>query len=112
MNEFDFLSHEKIMENLYCVHEDFSHDDHSFSIFVVTGKDKTAVIDSGFGVTGGLRRYIETYITKKTPMICLLTHVDLDHMGGAVLFDEVYLNERELPKLDWNLNVERRFSDL
>lgn len=111
MNEFDFLSHEQLREHLYVVHESFEKGS-CFNIFVVTGDDKTAVFDAGFGVTGGLRRYIETCITDKTPMVCYTTHGDLDHIGGAALFDEVYMNERELPKLEWNLNVERRFSDL
>jgi glyoxylase-like metal-dependent hydrolase (beta-lactamase superfamily II) len=113
MNEFDFLSHRKLNDRLYLVQECFDREKKKdFNIFVVKGDDKTGVFDAGMGVTGGLRKYIEKNITDKKPMIFYATHGDLDHFGSAALFDEIYMNNRELPKLEWNLNVERRFSDL
>ncbi|MDR1272614.1 MAG: MBL fold metallo-hydrolase [Clostridiales Family XIII bacterium] len=110
MHEFDFLSHEQLGERLYVVRESLS--DKNFNIFVIIGDQKVMVIDSGMGFSGGLRRYIERYITDKKPMLSYATHGDLDHIGSAILFDEAYLNHRDLEKLDWNLNVERRLSDL
>jgi glyoxylase-like metal-dependent hydrolase (beta-lactamase superfamily II) len=112
MNEFDFYSHKKINDRLYLVQECYLNPEHVFNIYVVIGNEKTGVFDAGLAATGGLRRYIESNITGKKPMVCYVTHQDLDHIGGAILFDEAYMNHRELPKLDWNLNVERRFSDL
>jgi glyoxylase-like metal-dependent hydrolase (beta-lactamase superfamily II) len=112
MNEFDFFSHEKIHGRLHLVQECYLYPVHVFNIYVVTGDKKTGVFDAGLAATGALRRYIESHITSKKPMICYVTHQDLDHIGGAALFDEAYMNSRELPKLDWQLNVERRFGDL
>jgi glyoxylase-like metal-dependent hydrolase (beta-lactamase superfamily II) len=113
MEEFDFLTHRKLGERLYLVQEKFGeHANHEFNIFVAVGDNKAAVFDSGMGVISGLRRYIETYITGGKPLCFYATHGDLDHFGGAYLFDEIYMNHRELPKLAWNLNLERRFSDL
>ena len=111
MTEYDFYSHKKLGENLWVIYEQFAPDQYSFAMYVVTGTKKAVVIDTGMGVTSILRDYIEENITK-LPVAAYATHGDLDHMGGHTLFDEYYLNERELPKLDWNLNVERRFSDL
>lgn len=112
MNEFDFFSREKINSRLHVVRECYLCPDHVFNVYVVTGDKKTGVFDAGLAATGALRRYIESYITAKKPMICYATHQDLDHIGGAALFDEAYMNSREMSKLDWQLNVERRFSDL
>jgi glyoxylase-like metal-dependent hydrolase (beta-lactamase superfamily II) len=112
MHEYDFISHEKINDRLFCVHENYFRVEFLFNIYVVIGDEKIGVFDTGLGVTGALRRYIEEKITDRKPIVSYMTHVDLDHSGGAMLFDEAYLNSRELPKLEWNLNVERRFSDL
>jgi glyoxylase-like metal-dependent hydrolase (beta-lactamase superfamily II) len=113
MEEFDFFTHRKLNERLYLVQERFGERaNHEFNVFVALGDKKTGVFDSGMGVISALRRYIETYITSRKPMCFYATHGDLDHFGGAYLFDEIYMNHRELPKLEWNLNLERRFSDL
>jgi hydroxyacylglutathione hydrolase len=111
MNDFDFLKHEKLNDRLYVIRESFLAA-HNENIYVIVGDDKVGIFDSGMGVTCGLRPYIETYITDKRPMHCYVTHVDLDHLGGAALFDEVYLNHRDYSLLPWNLDVHRRFSDL
>lgn len=112
MTEYDFLSHGKIGDRMYVVRECFGDPDQLFNMYVLVGEDKAAVIDSGMGVTGSLRQYIEENITDKKPVVSYATHGDLDHIGSAVLFDEQYMSYHDLRKLDWNLNVERRFSDL
>jgi hydroxyacylglutathione hydrolase len=111
MNEIDFLKHEKISDRFHVVRESFGHGV-VFNVYIIIGDNKVAIIDSSIGATGGLRRYIETHVTDKRPMACYMTHGHLDHFGGAILFDEVYLNHREYPKVPWNLNVPRRLSDL
>lgn len=113
MKEFDFYTHEKVRDDFYIVTESYGVNS-CFRIYVLIGEDKIAVIDTGAGAQSGLRRYIETFITGKTPkpMIALLTHTHPDHVGGAPLFDEVYVNSGELPDLAWNRNHYRRFGDL
>lgn len=112
MTEFDFLSHTKISDRLYLVRENFLAR-MGFNIGVILGDDKTMVIDSGMGVTHGLRRYIETYITDKKPMVCYMTHGHIDHASGSPLFDEIHINARDWPNRYWNeFNIDRRFSDL
>lgn len=63
-------------------------------IDVVIGDDRAAVIDTGYG-DFDLRGYIEKNITDK-PLVCLNTHGHLDHVGGNVQFDEVWINEKDL----------------
>ncbi|WP_343247865.1 MBL fold metallo-hydrolase [Diplocloster hominis] len=113
INDFTFLSHEKLRDRLYLIRECYLNPENIFNIYIVLGDHKTGIFDTGLGVTSGLRSYIEQNITAShNPMCAYMTHVDLDHSGGAMLFDEAYMNERELPKLAWNLNVKRRLSDL
>ncbi|MBE6016783.1 MAG: MBL fold metallo-hydrolase [Lachnospiraceae bacterium] len=112
MNEFDFYKREQLADNLWVVTESYGVNS-TFQIYVLTGADRTVVIDSGLGAQSGLRRYIETYIGGAgKPMSVLLTHTHPDHVGGAPLFDEVYVNPKEFPDLDWNRCHYRRFGDL
>lgn len=106
----DYVSFKKLTDTLYVIQERIGEP--YFNTFVITGKDKTVVIDSGFGIYGNIRKYIEKNIAEKTPMPCYLTHGDLDHIGGAVLFDEAYLNRNDYPDLDSNMSIERRWLDL
>ena len=112
MTEFDFYTRRQIQDNLWVVTESYGVNS-TFQIYVLTGGDRTVVIDSGLGAQDGLRKYIETYISgADRPMVTLLTHTHPDHVGGAPLFDEVYVNPLEFPELDWNRNHFRRFGDL
>ncbi len=112
MNEFDFYTREKLQDNLWVVTESYGVNS-TFRIYVLLGGEKTVVIDSGLGAQSGLRRYIETYISgTEKPMVTVLTHTHPDHVGGAPLFDEVYVNPKEFPDLAWNRNHYRRFGDL
>ncbi len=105
----DIFSHEKVSDRLCVVRESYSWD-HRFPIGLVIGDDKAIVIDSGLGAVDGLRRYTET-ITDK-PLVCILTHGHPDHAGGAILFDEAYMNERDLDRIDRALDKDKRLLDL
>lgn len=110
MNAFDFLSHEKISDNFYIISEKIG--DNCYNIFVVIGSSRVGVFDAGMGFSDGLRRYIEENITDKKPMVCYLTHGDIDHIGSAVLFDEYYMNYRDMPKLKWHLSIPRKIAEI
>ncbi len=62
-------------------------------LYLVEGRDRACVIDTGHGL-GDLRGYIETLTDK--PTFVILTHGHIDHVGGASLWDEVYLNPIDL----------------
>lgn len=109
-HDFDFLSHEKLADGLWRVVEDFGGPQ-KICIYVVEGQNKTAVIDAGMGATTGLRKYIETYITDKKPMINLLTHTHPDHCGGSALFDARFIHPDETSQLAWGLYDKRRLND-
>ena len=61
-------------------------------IYLVEGKDRAALIDSGIGV-GDLKSYVKTLTDK--PVIVLLTHGHVDHASGSAQFEEVYMNQKD-----------------
>lgn len=111
----NFYSHEKVGERVYVVTENYSMV-HRFTIGVVIGEEKVLVIDSGLGMDGELRRYIESFAGTEKPMICACSHGAIDHCGAAILFDEAYLNSRDYGMLpaekNGAFNRERRLRDL
>lgn len=108
--DFDFLWHEQLGNHFWRVVEDFGGPQ-KICIYVVEGRDRTLVFDSGLGATHGLRKYIETFLTNKKPMCCVMSHSHPDHIGGCTLFDELYIHPDELPQLAWGLNDRRRVHD-
>ena len=76
------------------------------SIFVLEGKDRAMVIDTGMGI-GNLRRAVER-ITKK-PVTVVITHAHVDHIQNTHQWGECYINELDMPMfID---DVERRKYD-
>lgn len=73
--------------------EDFNSD----SIYVVEGKDKALVIDTGLG-GGDFISMVKTLT--KLPLELAVTHAHLDHMMNSDCFDKFYLSEREMPLFD------------
>lgn len=105
----DFFSAKKISERLYIIRESYCDED-GFTLGLIVGNEKAAVIDSGLGAVDGLRRFTESLTDK--PLICLVTHGHPDHAGGAILFDKSYMSMLDDPELGWGLSKERRLGDL
>lgn len=80
----------QVATDVYNISENITERPIKFSQQLVVGTKRAAMIDAGFGID----RELLTEIRKITnlPVICLLTHGDPDHTGGAELFDQVYLN--------------------
>ena len=87
----NIFKYHKISDSLYIIAEAIDQKQQSLMSFaLVIGKEKAAIIDTGFGLTGTLKEFIQT-ITDKT-IICLLTNDDPDHVGGSSQFTTVYMN--------------------
>lgn len=78
-------------------------------MYLVEGTEKAALLDTGFGF-GDLKSYVESLTSK--PYEVLLSHGHMDHAGGAVQFDRVYLNERDWALERWHNTRERRIWDV
>ncbi len=61
-------------------------------LFVLEGKDKALMIDSGMNVPDA-KEYAEGLTDK--PLSLLNTHADPDHISGNKAFDEIYMNPAE-----------------
>lgn len=79
-------------------------------MYLVQGAERAALLDTGFGF-GDLKGYVETLAGGK-PYAVLLSHGHLDHAGGSVQFDTVYLNERDWALEKWHNTLERRLWDV
>ncbi len=91
---------EKVFDNVWLIREHYAEDS-ALVIGLVVGEEKAALIDSGMGVFGSELRDVVNSLTDK-PIVNLLTHGHPDHIGGSVLFEEVYMNERDddqIPRL-------------
>lgn len=91
----ELFSHEYITDKIVRVR------DASFTaVYVILGKEKTVLLDTGIGV-GNLREYIEKNINRKIDLV-ILTHGHLDHANGVFEFMNcpIYLNplDKELMK--------------
>lgn len=63
------------------------------SVFVIAGKERALVLDTGTGI-GDLRGVIEERIIK-VPYDVVLTHNHVDHAGGAGFFDSIWVHEAD-----------------
>jgi glyoxylase-like metal-dependent hydrolase (beta-lactamase superfamily II) len=112
MTYLQIFNHDRKSERLYIFTEGYSHE-FRFTIGVIIGDEKVLVIDAGMGMTGHLRKYIESVIGSDKPIICSVTHGSIDHAGSAMLFDERYCCRRD----EWMLltqafKVDKRMNDI
>jgi glyoxylase-like metal-dependent hydrolase (beta-lactamase superfamily II) len=111
MKYINIFSHEKVSDRVYVFTEGYSCL-HRFTIGVIVGDEKVLVIDSGMGLTGELRQYIESVIGTGKPMVCACSHGAIDHAGAAWLFDERYCSERDSFMIPRVFSNEIRLADL
>lgn len=79
-----YFKYKKILPDVYSI-----TDIAGTNCFLILGKKKAALIDTGIGL-GSLKSCVQE-ITD-LPLIVIGTHGHLDHLGGAGEFDQVYLN--------------------
>ena len=61
-------------------------------MYLVEGRDKAALIDTGVGV-GSLKKYVEKLTDK--PLVVILTHGHVDHASGTAEFANVYMSKAD-----------------
>lgn len=80
---------EKLDENLYALREDLTEGRFPIEIYLVIGREKAALIDTGLG-TGDLKAAVST--VTGLPVLVLHTHGHIDHTGADSQFDEQYMS--------------------
>lgn len=81
---------EKLNDNTWFMEE--YDETASAYMYLLTGKNKALLIDTGFG-TIPLRKICEELTD--LPIVVALTHGHVDHIGGTGAFDEVWLAEAD-----------------
>ncbi len=104
----EYFSHTQLNDHIWLLQEHYAEDS-SLVMGLIVGAEKAALIDSGMGVFGpGVYEEVKKLTDK--PVLCICTHGHPDHIAGSVLFDEVYLNERDLDQVG-RLAPEKRLFD-
>lgn len=98
-----YFTHEKVSKHVYRI-----TDITEVCCYLVVGEKKACLLDTCNGI-GNIKEYVET-ITN-LPIMVILTHGHLDHMGGAGLFDEVYMNKEDLPVFKKHGDMKFRVED-
>ncbi len=66
--------------------------------FIVIGREKAMVIDT---MNGSENVFSVARSITELPLILVNTHGHPDHIGGNHFFEEVYINERDIPLIDY-----------
>ncbi len=75
------------------------------SCFLIAGKDYAVLVDAGTGL-GNIRKCTESLTDKEIKVV--LTHGHTDHIGGAALFDIVYISAEDMELAGRNDNQESK----
>lgn len=110
IDDFIFYSYEQVGERVYVVCENNGRDN-ALTMGLVIGDEKAMLIDTGMGMTGQLRYYIEGIVGNK-PLIATCTHGNIDHLGGSIMFDDRRLNRRDWDEIGRATGTQRRFGDM
>lgn len=78
------------------------------SAYLVEGEDQACLLDTCNGI-GDIRALVKTLTSKE--VFVVLTHGHLDHIGGAGLFDEVYMSHLDMPVFKKHGDMEYRIKD-
>lgn len=84
-----YFSNEKINDHIWRIMDPIG-----VAMYLVEGESKACLIDTGYGFQG-LKAYVSALTDK--PVFVLLTHGHVDHAFGIYEFDDVYMNELDLP---------------
>lgn len=98
------FTHEKVSKHMIRI-----RDVTGVCCYLVIGEKKACLLDTCNGI-GNIREYVET-ITQ-LPIMVILTHGHLDHMGGAGLFDEIYMNHADIPVFEKHGDMNFRIEDV
>lgn len=107
----NLFNHEEIIKNTYIVTENYATDKR-FTIGVIVGAERVLVIDTGFGMAGDLRKYIESFVGTEMPIFCICTHGHSDVLGAAAQFDEAYLKKEDVGIFPESTDPEQRIEQL
>ncbi len=72
--------------------------------YLIIGPERALLIDTAFGL-GDLKKLCE-FLAPGKEVVCFDTHRHVDHIGGNVCFDRVYINEYDAELLERQMTPE------
>lgn len=87
------FSHCNLKDNLISI-----KDQMGYVATLVIGQEQALLFDTMGGI-GDISAYLKTLTN--LPINVVLSHAHFDHLGGAFLFDQVYLSKKEKRSLEW-----------
>lgn len=100
--------HRQVAPNVHQVVERYYESGNRANIWVVEGRDKDLVIDTGLGLHN-LKEYLDQsglINPPRKPVIAVATHIHFDHTGGMHQFDDVAIHSAEAESLTTGNNRE------
>jgi glyoxylase-like metal-dependent hydrolase (beta-lactamase superfamily II) len=96
----DWFSVERLGEGITRLNEPFVHALLNANLFLVEGRDRDLLVDSGNGL-GDLGRILDTLRHNRAqPLVLVVTHCHQDHVGGAHSFSERLSHPLATPEHD------------
>ena len=90
---------EKVTERIYRISMTY------VCCYLIIGEDEAILLDAGWGY-GDLKVVVDSLTD--LPVTLVLTHGHPDHIGSANQFETAYLNERDLPMVESQSDVDLR----
>ena len=94
----------KINETTYRI------EDNMVRAFLFIGKDKSMLVDTGFGASGSIKAIVETLTD--APVMLVNTHADPDHIGNNQEFAAAYMHPAEMAYYGLNAKQNAQVSPL
>ena len=98
----DFYSSEKITDKITAIRSKSGE-----IMYLVEGEEKAVLIDTCVGY-GDLKSYVDSIRENNTPLTVLLSHGHIDHAMGAPLFENCYMNCKDVSLYESQCDIDGR----
>lgn len=117
MDKFHFFSSRQYETKVFVISENYAPDK-SRTIGVIYSRERAIAIDTGTGAVGDIRKYIEAVLSAEcfvgTPLaiMSICTSGVPENIGGTGVFDEAFIDAKDLEMAKANLSEAHRKSVL
>lgn len=111
MERYSHYSFKQYDNKLFTVTEHYGPGQ-SYSFGVVWSRERCAVVDTGLGLFGDVRKYIEGFTGFEKAIYAVCTSGSAQSVGAIGLFDEAFINGADLEMAKESLTAEKRLAVL
>ena len=111
MERYSHYSFKQYDNKLFTVTEHYAPGK-TYSFGVVWSRERCAVLDTGLGLFGDMRKYIEGFTGFEKAIYAVCTSGDAQSVGAVGLFDEAFVNGADLGMAAESVTPEKRIAVL